>query len=88
MIKDSSKEAYAAHLSKSQTQRAKIYKYLRGRKTPCTRQELSQAMGLPINIVCGRVNELIKADAIFELERRTCKVTGANSHQIRAFGNE
>jgi len=41
-------------------------------------------MGLPINVICGRVNELIKADAIFELERRTCKVTGANSHQIRA----
>lgn len=43
-----------------------------------TRQELSKAVGLGINVICGRVNELLKEPhcALKETRKRECKITG------------
>ena len=41
-----------------------------------TRQELSVQTELPINVVCGRINELIKEGRLFEFEPRPCRITG------------
>lgn len=85
-MKDTSLDAYIGlnKSGKAVTQRAKIYKYLKGRKRGMTRQEISIATGIAINAVCGRVNELIKANVISELDRRACGITGSQAHTLKA----
>ena len=52
-----------------------------------TRQELVQATGLPINVICGRVNELLRPpfSLLHELGRRRCRITGESANAIRAM---
>lgn len=53
-----------------------------------TRQELSQATGLAINVICGRVNELMQEPfgLIEEIGRRRCRVTGESANALRPAG--
>jgi len=46
-------------------------------------QELSQATGLAINTVSGRVNELRKAGQLELAPARACKVTGRTIRPVR-----
>ncbi|MGO4304218.1 hypothetical protein [Cupriavidus sp. RAF12] len=46
-------------------------------------QEISQATGLAINTVSGRVNELRKAGKLELAPGRTCKVTGRTIRPVR-----
>jgi hypothetical protein len=52
-----------------------------------TRQEIANALQLGINVVCGRVNELMRPpfELLLECGRRKCRITGesANALQIR-----
>ena len=48
-----------------------------------TRQEISRHSGIPINCVCGRVNELLNRGLVAEEESRTCNVTGHTASQLR-----
>ena len=41
-----------------------------------TRAQLSASLGMPINSVCGRVNELLKAEVIYVAGTGKCPVTG------------
>jgi len=83
-VKDTSIDAFLMLRGSQQdlNQRGKIYRFLSKRKRPLTRQELSHAMHMPINIICGRVNELLKNNYVAEADRRDCKVTGASAHPI------
>lgn len=45
--------------------KSKVFHFIRT-QGPITRQDLSSKLYLPINIICGRVNELIKDDLIEE----------------------
>ena len=51
-----------------------------------TRQELANALGLGINVICGRVNELLKSPftLLEECGRRQCRITGESANAIRA----
>jgi predicted transcriptional regulator len=48
-----------------------------------TRNELAKLSGIPINAVCGRINELIEAGAVEERMRRADRYTGKQSHGLR-----
>lgn len=51
-----------------------------------TRQELASALSLGINVIAGRVNELLKQpfNLLEELPRRKCRITGESAHALRA----
>ena len=79
-VRDTSRTAYAeqrvsGRLSHTQ---ARIHDLLK--RDPCrdfTRSEISRALGLPINVVTGRVNELIHLKhAAIERGKRVCEVSG------------
>lgn len=43
---------------------------------PMTNTELSRIIGLPINMITPRTNELVKLGFVKEHSRRPCKITG------------
>jgi hypothetical protein len=47
-----------------------------------TRQELSVSTRIPINAICGRVNELLKDLCIIEEGRRKCSITNIDARMI------
>jgi predicted transcriptional regulator len=49
--------------------------FLNHRLPVLTRQEIAQASALPINAVCGRVNELITSEYISVGGVKTCSIT-------------
>jgi len=86
MIKTTSKQALAVleQTGKAGIQRAKILKFMQNhpRKIGWTRQELSQRLLMPINVICGRVNDLI--DAGLEVDdKRPCMVTKSKVEVLR-----
>ena len=63
--------------------RAKILKFVidNDRLEGWTRQELSKALRMGINVICGRVNEL---DSILDASiKRVCTITGSKVERIR-----
>lgn len=48
-----------------------------------TRAQLSAALGMPINSVCGRVNELLKAEVIYVSGTGKCPVTGRTVETLK-----
>lgn len=65
----------------ARTQRGRIYLTIE-RNPLRTRMELSSMLNIPIQAICGRVNELIKNNAINEYPRRECNVTGAQANTL------
>ena len=53
-----------------------------------TRSELSEASGIRLSSVCGRVNELVAIGKLEELPRRPCRVTKSSAHPVRPKGFE
>jgi len=51
-------------------QRKKIYSYLKKLTAGRTRNELRRELKIPINAVCGRVNELLRLGKIIEIGQR------------------
>lgn len=49
----------------------------------CTRQEISQGTGIPINCICGRVKELLDVGVIEERGMKRCNVTGNAVNALR-----
>jgi hypothetical protein len=47
-----------------------------------TRAELAARLNIRVASVCGRVNELLEAGLIVELDRRKCIETGAKAHPL------
>lgn len=43
---------------------------------PHTNTEISEGLGLPINVITPRTNELVKKKFVFEHGTRKCHVTG------------
>jgi hypothetical protein len=79
-----SREAYIKHLEsgKALTQWQKIYNYLCANGGAFTRAEIAEVTGIRLSSVCGRVNELLRANMIAEFERRRCDVTGEPAHPV------
>nr|DAD80256.1 MAG TPA: hypothetical protein [Caudovirales sp. ctTqA28] len=53
-----------------------------------TRAQLSVALGMPINSVCGRVNELLKAEVIYVSGTGKCPVTGRTVEVLKVVEYE
>jgi len=72
---------------KAGIKRAQILKFLidNDRKQGYTRNELSQRLNMPINCVCGRVNDLIKVDLIDCSENKVCTVTARFVERLKAI---
>ncbi len=58
-----------------------LFAYLKKTK-PKTRNEISNATGIAINAVCGRINKMIKDGWLNEYERRPCKITNIAAHPV------
>ena len=62
-----------------------VYDHIRAsRDADHTRQELVKLTGLPINVVCGRVNELLKPGLLVETVKRVCRITGETAIGVKA----
>lgn len=67
------------------TKRDELYVFML-RHPNHTRSELAQAIGWPIQSICGRVNEMLNDGAVIESgKRRPCTVTGKNVHTLQAL---
>lgn len=53
-----------------------------------TRAELSTYLSMPINSVCGRVNELLKAEVIYVAGTGKCSVTGRTVETLKVVEYE
>jgi hypothetical protein len=47
-----------------------------------SRSELATMSGIPINVVCPRVLELIQSGVLFEMPARKCKFSGRTCHPV------
>jgi len=83
-MKQTSLEAYRdlCESGKGKTQRVKILGMILNHPD-MTRTELSRAMNIPINAVCGRVNELLESNLLEEGERRPCRFTGKSAFPLK-----
>ena len=52
-----------------------------------TRAELSKSTNLPINCICGRVNELLKLGYVVDDTVVRDEVTGKHVHVVRLWGD-
>ena len=52
---------------------------------PATRQEIARGTGIPINIVCPRVRELLNEERVFVAGTRPCRVTGKTAQVLEAW---
>jgi len=88
MIRLTSIEAYRdlRNSGKQDTARAKVLKGVIDSPKPLTRLELSHRINMPINAVCGRVNELIKAEVIQEVGTGRCMVSGKTVNLLAPVG--
>jgi hypothetical protein len=92
VVRDASMAAYRA-LAWSGTmaaqQRAVLDVFLRDPERTWTRRELVNAVGIPVNAVTGRVNELLKEpfELIEECGKRSCSMTGETVNELRLKRN-
>lgn len=80
-VRDTSIEAYRAHRASGKMTAQQLVLVTHFEATPglrATRQELARDLALGINVVCGRVNELLRAEpaVLVERGRKRCAVTG------------
>lgn len=47
-----------------------------------TRSELACSSGIPINVVCGRINRLVAVGIVREGPRRECSMTKNPAHEL------
>lgn len=81
-IRDTSLMAYqTARITEGQ--RKVLDFMLKHPRVDFTRNELAQLSGLPIQSVCGRVNELIAVGLLEERVRRGCRFSGKQAHPLR-----
>ncbi len=78
MLQATSREAFAGiapHLGERQQEvLAAFYK-----NGPMTNSELSEFLGIRINAITPRTNELVKMGLVHEHDRRPCRVTGSKA---------
>lgn len=81
-VRDVSIEAY--HSAKiTQGQRRVLAFLTQHQGKDFTRNELARESGIPINVICPRVNELIAAGVLEERVRRGCRFSGKQAHPVR-----
>lgn len=89
-IKQTSWQAYQDILrgGVAATNAQKVLQMINYSKAGATRKELSVAMNMPINSVCGRVNELLKSDVIYVAGTTKCVFTGKTVELLKVVNYE
>lgn len=59
---------------KMSVQQTRIVEHFLATRPSLSRQEIARDVGLPINVVCGRVYELIRATVLVENGRKVCSI--------------
>lgn len=83
MIAETSVRAYRAVKPFLNGKRAQIYEFMKKRPNGATRQEISRALGEPINSVCGRVNELLERGYLVVVGTKKDAVTGHSAEILK-----
>ena len=83
MIAETSAKAYRAIKPFLNGKRAQIYEFMKKRPNGATRQEISRALGEPINSVCGRVNELVAQGYLAVIGTKKDAVTGHSAEILK-----
>ena len=84
MIAQTSLKAYRAIKPFLNGKRAQVYEFIEKRPNGATRQEISRALGEPINSVCGRVNELLGRGYLVVAGTKKDAVTGHSTEILKA----
>lgn len=85
MVKDTSWQAYQEILrgGVAVKQAEKVLQVINYFPEGVTRAQLAKGMNMPINSVCGRVNELLKAEVIYVSGTGKCPVTGRTVEMLK-----
>ncbi|EMG30862.1 hypothetical protein [Campylobacter showae] len=83
MIAETSARAYRAIKPFLNGKRAQVYECFKLHPNGATRQEISRALGEPINSVCGRANELIKRGYLVVVGTKKDAVTGHSAEILK-----
>lgn len=83
-VRETSLEAFRGLGPKLPAQQSAIVDHLaRNSHRDYTRSELAHALGISLQSVCGRVNELVKMRQVEECLRRRCERTGNTAYPVR-----
>lgn len=74
MYRETSLQAYQDHQIEFRTQKEEIFNFIKYHPR-CTAKEISVGTSISIEAVCGRRNELVKAEKVMESGKRRCTVT-------------
>ena len=86
-VKQTSIEAYSRIKKELGKRQQEVYDGFLGNGT-CTNLEVSRSLGIPINQITPRTNELVKLGLITEVEKRTCDVSGRKAISWRVKRND
>ena len=78
-IVDTSLDAFQSIKPELGSRQAAVFDVIQYLKSP-SNAEISRFMGLPINSITGRTNELRKKGLVKDTGKRVCKVTGSEVH--------
>jgi len=82
MILDTSLDAFQSIIPELGSRQAAVYDIIRHLNNP-TNAEISRFMGMPINTITPRTNELRKRGLVTDAGKRECSVTGKTVHAWR-----
>ena len=74
-VQQTSLEVYSRIKKELGKRQQEVYDGFLGNGT-CTNLELSRLLGIPINQITPRTNELVKLGFVVEVEKRQCSVSG------------
>ena len=74
-VRQTSIEGYSRIKKELGKRQQEVYDGFLGNGT-CTNLELSRLLGIPINQITPRTNELVKLGFVVEVEKRQCSVSG------------
>lgn len=82
-VAGTSLDAYHAHTARDLSQgQQRVLSFIKDGRD-YTRAELAAISGIPINVICPRVSELITAGCIEPAPRRRCSQTGNDANPVR-----
>lgn len=83
MIRETSRAAYHSLDLNESEKKVMGWFHSQPNGSSFNRREISQRSGIPINSVCGRVNELVAKGYLEELPAERDPVTGKSAHPVR-----
>ena len=85
-IRDTSLDAYDSIKPEIKTRQREVYDAIKYLKSP-TNTEISKFLGIPINSITPRTNELYKKKLVVDGKKRECYETGRIAYTWRIVGD-